>query len=123
MRIIIDTHIFLWALSDPNRLSPEQRPLIESSANIIYVSAISIAEIMIKKSLDKLIFKGSPLDAARQSGFELLDFSADASMLLGSFPFHHNDPFDRMLIAQSLTSKYAIMTDDTKFSMYDCKLV
>jgi PIN domain nuclease of toxin-antitoxin system len=123
MRIIIDTHIFLWAISDPQRLSPKQRPLIESSANIVYVSAISIAEIMIKKSLGKLTMKGSPLDVARKSGFELLDFNADAAILLGSLPFHHKDPFDRMLIAQSLTTKFAIMTDDRKFSKYDCKLV
>ncbi len=123
MRIIIDTHIFLWALSDPKQLESKQKSLIESTANIIYVSSISIAEIMIKKSLGKLAFNGNPLRAAEKSGFELLDFSAEAALVLGELPYHHKDPFDRMLIAQSLTSKYAVMTDDSKFNLYDCKLI
>jgi len=123
MRIIIDTHIFLWALSDPKRLSPAQRSLLESMANIIYVSSISIAEIMIKKSLGKLEFNEDPLKAAEQSGFEFLDFSATAAVALGELPYHHKDPFDRMLIAQSLEKNYAIMTDDSKFKLYECKLI
>ena len=123
MRIIIDTHIFLWALSDPKRLNPEQRSLLESTANIIYVSSISIAEIMIKKSLGKLEFNGNPLTAAEKSGFEFLDFSAEAALALGELPYHHKDPFDRILIAQSLETNYAIMTDDSKFKRYECKLI
>ena len=123
MRIIIDTHIFLWALSNPKRLSPEQRALLESTANIIYVSSISIAEIMIKTSLGKLQFDGNPLKAAQQTGFEFLSFSAEAAFALGELPYHHKDPFDRMLIAQSIESDYVIMTDDNQFKMYACKLI
>lgn len=123
MRIIIDTHIFLWALSDPKRLSPAQKSLLESTANIIYVSSISIAEIMIKSSLGKLDFDGNPLEAAEQSGFEFLSFSAAAALALGELPYHHKDPFDRMIIAQSIESDYVIMTDDSAFKMYACKLI
>ena len=123
MRIIVDTHIFLWALSDPKQLSSEQRSLLESTANIIYVSSISVAEIMIKKSLGKLEFNENPLKAAEQSGFEFLAFSAEAASALGELPYHHKDPFDRMLIAQSLETNYPIMTNDSKFKMYACKLV
>ena len=123
MRIIIDTHIFLWALSDPKRLSPAQKSLLESTANIIYVSSISIAEIMIKMSLGKLDFDGNLLEAAEQSGFEFLSFSAAAALALGELPYHHKDPFDRMIIAQSIESDYVIMTDDSTFKMYACKLI
>lgn len=123
MRIIIDTHIFLWALSDPKRLSLAQRSLLESTANIIYVSSISVAEIMIKTSLGKLDFDGNPLTAAEQSGFEFLSFNAAAALALGALPYHHKDPFDRMIIAQSIESDYVIMTDDNAFKMYACKLI
>ena len=123
MRIIIDTHIFIWALSDPGKLSSKHRQFIETKANVIYLSSISIAEIMIKKSLGKLKFNINPLQAAEKSGFEVLDFGAKAAMLLGTLKFHHKDPFDRMLIAQSLALNYSIITNDNKFRIYDCKLV
>lgn len=123
MRIIIDTHIFLWALSSPEKLKPEHRTLVESSANIIYLSSISIAEIMIKRSIGKLKFSTDPIQAAEKCGIELLDFSADAAVTLGDLPYHHKDPFDRMLIAQSIASKVTLMTDDSKFTLYDCKLI
>jgi len=64
-----------------------------------------------------------PVDMAEQSGFELLDFSGRDALPLKEMPFHHKDPFDRMLIAQGMARNYAIMTQDTKFRMYPCKLV
>lgn len=78
---------------------------------------------MIKKSLGKLEFNGNPLIAAEKSGFDFLDFSAEAALALGELPYHHKDPFDRMLIVQSQVSNYAIMTDDSKFKLYECKLI
>jgi len=54
---------------------------------------------------------------------EFLDFDVRSAMILGSLPLHHRDPFDRMIIAQSLASKYTIMSVDTKFEMYDCELL
>jgi len=121
MRIILDTHIFLWAISNPKRLEPDHRSAIESMANIVYVSSISIAEITIKASLDKLQFTANPAEIAKASGFELLDFTADDALLLRELPFHHKDPFDRMLIAQAIQNKYYMMTNDSKFKLYDCK--
>ncbi len=123
MKILIDTHIFLWALADPQRLSEKQRTEIESPTNIIYLSAISIAEIMIKASLKKLDIQFDPLEEAKRCGFEILDFSGRDALWLGTLPFHHKDPFDRMIIAQSLTTRIPIMTEDHKFKSYDCRLV
>jgi PIN domain nuclease of toxin-antitoxin system len=123
MKIIIDTHVFLWGLAEPERVSPGNRQKIESMANIVYVSAISIAEIAIKASLGKLQIDFDPVQEAKKSGFELLGFSADDALLLKDLPFFHRDPFDRMLIAQSLANKCYIMSDDDKFSLYDCKLI
>jgi PIN domain nuclease of toxin-antitoxin system len=123
VKIIIDTHIFLWSLAAPDRISPGNRQKIESMANAVYVSAISIAEIAIKVSLGKLEIPFDPAQQARESGYELLDFNAEAALLLMDLPFHHRDPFDRMLIAQGLVEDCHIMSDDAKFSLYDCKLI
>ena len=123
MRILVDTHVFVWALSTPERLSADKRSELESRANIIYLSSISVAEIMIKASLNKLRFDNDPVACAEQLGFELLDFTVKDAVLLKNLPFHHRDPFDRMLIAQSLAQKVKMMSDDHRFSRYDCGLI
>jgi len=123
VNIIIDTHIFLWALSDPNKISGAKRSALEDLSNTIYISAVSIAELMIKTSLKKLRIDFDPVGMAKESGFALLDFSAKAALLLKDMPFHHKDPFDRMLIAQSITDNYPIMTEDPKIALYNCQVL
>ena len=123
MKIIIDTHIFLWALSDPAKISDNKLNQLESLANIIYVSSITVAELMIKSSINKLEIDFDPVELAIKSGFEMLDFSGHDALLLQNLPFHHKDPFDRMLISQSITRKIPMMTDDTKFKLYDCQII
>jgi PIN domain nuclease of toxin-antitoxin system len=123
MNIIIDTHIFLWALSAPEKLSAAKRSILEDLSNTIYVCAVSIAEIMIKASLGKLQFDFNPVETARESGFALRSFSAEAALLLKDLPFHHKDPFDRMLIAQSLADNFHIMSDDPKIAQYNCRML
>ena len=123
MKIILDTHIFLWVLSDPDKIDPNKIGEIETLANTIFVSSITIAEIMIKVSINKLDIEFDPIEMVENSGFEFLDFSAKDAVLLKEMPFHHKDPFDRMLIAQSIANKYHIMSNDRKFKLYDCKLI
>ena len=122
MNIIIDTHIFLWALSDPLRLSDAKRSALEDLSNTIYVSAVTIAELMIKTSIGKLEINFNPVEMAKESGFALLSFSSESALLLKDMPFHHKDPFDRMLIAQSLADNYPIMTQDPKIAQYSCQV-
>ena len=123
MNIIIDTHIFLWALTNHSRLSDAKRSVLEDLSNTIFVSAVSIAELMIKASLKKLGIDFNPVVMAKESGFALLDFSAEAALLLKDMPFHHKDPFDRMLIAQSIADSYPIMTQDPKIALYNCRVL
>ncbi len=123
MNIIIDTHIFLWALSDPDKISGAKLTALEDLSNTIYVSAVSIAELMIKASVEKLRIDFDPVFMAKESGFILLDFSAEAALLLRDMTFHHKDPFDRMLIAQSITNNYPIMTEDPKIAQYNCQVL
>jgi PIN domain nuclease of toxin-antitoxin system len=123
MNIIIDTHIFLWALSDPYKISDAKRSVLEDLSNTIYLSAVSIAELMIKASVGKLLIDFNPVAMAKESGFALLNFSAEEALLLKDMPFHHKDPFDRMLIAQSIANNYPIMTEDSKIAQYNCRVL
>lgn len=123
MKILIDTHIFLWALSDPGSINPGKLREIETQANQIFVSSISIAELMIKASLGKISIDFNPIEMADKSGFELLNFTAEDALLLKGLPFHHKDPFDRMLIVQSLANNIPLMSDDEKISMYECRVI
>jgi len=123
MNLILDTHIFLWSLAEPHKISDSKRSALEDLANTIYVSSITIAEIMIKASLRKLQIDFDPVAMAKESGFTLLDFSAEAALLLKDMPFYHKDPFDRMLVAQSIANNCPIITDDPKFGSYDCRVI
>jgi len=123
LRILVDTHVFIWALNALGRLSSANKAALESRANTIYLSSISVAEIMIKTSLHRLRFDHDPIACAEQLGFELLDFSATDAVLLKDLPFHHRDPFDRLLIAQSMAQNTKLMSDDRRFRHYDCNLL
>lgn len=123
MTFLLDTHLLLWALADPDKLSSQQRSTIEDPTNAALVSSISITEIVIKESLGKLSVSGDVLAATGEAGFDLIDYKAEEAMVLAGLPFHHRDPFDRMLIAQALHNSYPIMTNDTGFSRYGCSLV
>lgn len=123
MNILIDTHIFLWSLGDTKRLSDRRMSELRSQTNIIYLSSISIAELMIKSAIGKLKIDYDVLKMAKNSDFEILDFKAEDSVLLKDLPLHHKDPFDRMLICQSKSNKMKLMTDDKKIQLYDCKVI
>lgn len=123
MRLILDTHIFLWTLSDPKKIASDRLAQIETQANIIHVSSVSIAELMIKASLGKLEVPFDPVAMIETCGFEPLDFRGEDALLLRDLPFHHRDPFDRMLIAQSMATGYPIVSDDRKLGAYDCNVI
>ena len=123
MNIIIDTHIFLWLASDVQKVDKKYMKYIEDMNNNIFLSSLSIAEIMIKKSIGNLDFNADILMILDEMGIEVLDFDANSALLLGSLPFHHKDPFDRMIISQAITKKYKIISVDRKFKLYDCELL
>lgn len=123
MKLLLDTHIFLWAIADPARLSVAQAREIEDPVNTIYLSSVSVSELAIKASLEKLSIDFDLVAVAEKSGFEMLDFSANDALRLKDLPFHHRDPFDRMLIAQAQGRHLCIATQDPMFSLYDCPLL
>ncbi len=112
MKLLLDTHTFLWAISEPDRIPERQRSHIISLANIVYVSAVNVAEIMIKASIGKLQFEFDPNEQIIEAGFEALDFSGRDAIRLRELPFHHRDPFDRMLISQAIERNLYVVTQD-----------
>jgi PIN domain nuclease of toxin-antitoxin system len=123
VRILVDTHIYLWMLSCPEKLSQTRRYELESPANEVFLSAMSIAELMIKHSIGKIDIAFDPLEMANEMGLEILSFSGIEAMVLGDLPLYHKDPFDRMLIAQALANKLSLMSDDPEFLQYGCKIM
>ena len=123
MNIIIDTHIFLWLAGDLKKVNDKYMRYIEDTNNNIYLSSLSIAEIMIKKSIGNLDFDGDILLILDEMGIDVLDFDANSALVLGTLPFHHRDPFDRMIISQAITKQYKIISVDKKFKLYNCELL
>ena len=123
MRLLLDTHILLHALAEPERLTRERSELIVDPANVVFVSAVSIAEIAIKISIGKLSVEVDLLSAVVAAGFQWLDFSAREALRLAALPFHHRDPFDRMLVVQSQVNDLTLVTDDSKLADYDCRIL
>ncbi|WP_026470614.1 type II toxin-antitoxin system VapC family toxin [Alkanindiges illinoisensis] len=118
MNILIDTHIFLWLLKSPKLLTTQQVETFKNPQNQFYLSSISIAEIMIKVSIGKLVVDFDPIQAATDSGLKLLPYQGIDAVSLVNLPFHHKDPFDRMLIAQAKTQNMQMMSSDTVFGLY-----
>jgi len=89
METLVDTHIYLWMLSCPEKLSQRRRYELESPANEVFLSAISIAELMIKRSIGKIDIAFEPLEIANKMGLEILSFSCEEARRLGELPSHH----------------------------------
>ena len=123
MKILIDTHIFLWLLYNPNKIKQRYIDILGNSNNQIYISSLSIAEIMIKKSVNKLNVEFDLDYSLEKFNAKILDFDARSALLLASLPFHHRDPFDRMIISQAITKKLTIFSVDKKFKLYECELL
>lgn len=121
MKYLIDTHILIWHYGRNERLAPHLRSLLESEDNQIFVSAISLWEIAIKMSLGKLNIHTSFTEFLADildKDFEILPLEIEHIIRSSLLPFHHRDPFDRMLVAQSLASKLPFVSQDAILAPY-----
>lgn len=126
MRLLLDTHILLWYLDDNENLSTPQRAQIEDRRNQVAVSAASLWEITIKVSIGKLELIDDIItieNILRQQGIEILPIQAAHLQRLLSLPFHHRDPFDRLIIAQALAQEMTLVSNDSAFSAYPVSLL
>lgn len=118
MRLLLDTHVVLWWLANDEALSAEARAAISDDRNPVFVSAASAWEISIKRALGKL---DSPPDLEvqiRRHRFSPLAVTLPHAMAAGALPRHHEDPFDRMLVAQALLEDLVILTRDPRIALY-----
>ena len=123
MRLLLDTHIFLWAVAGSASLKPAARRLIES-ADQVFVSAASIWEIAIKARLGKIDAEPGALVAAiGESGFVELPVTAAHAAGISALPTHHHDPFDRLLLAQALAEPLRLLTADAELARYSDLIV
>lgn len=99
MKLLLDTHVVLWWLDDPNQLSDDARDAIAEPANQVFVSSVVAWEIAIKRSIGKPTAPADIASAIVDSGFDELPVRSDHAWAVESLPNHHRDPFDRMLIA------------------------
>jgi len=117
VRVVIDTHVLLWALLDPQRLSPRERELIDD--NEVLVSAASIWEIGIKQAIGRLDCDPRQiLETLEPAGFKNLGISGLHAVVAASLPRLHGDPFDRMLIAQAQAESALLLTRDDALTAY-----
>lgn len=122
MRLLLDTHALLWWLEGNRRLSPKARRAVEDESNHVFVSAASAWEITIKVRLGRLPIAGpiaSDVAAAiSDQGFEGLDITVRHGQRAGELPGFHEDPFDRMLVAQALAEGLTLVSNDEIFDAY-----
>jgi PIN domain nuclease of toxin-antitoxin system len=122
MRLLLDTHALLWFVWNHPKLSATARSLISDPKNTLLLSAASIWEVAIKVSIGKLTL-ADPYDvfmnqAINTTGLTLLPIEVRHAALMTSLPFHHNDPFDRMILAQALAEKLSLLSADALFDTY-----
>lgn len=118
MRILLDTHIYLWWLDDSPQLSKAARTMIRE-AETVYISSATLWEAVIKIGLGKLEAEPAELvTGIRESGFEPLPITAEHILALPGLANHHKDPFDRMLIAQAIAEPLRLVTMDGVLSAY-----
>jgi PIN domain nuclease of toxin-antitoxin system len=126
MHYLLDTHVLIWFLNGDKSLSAKARKAIESDNVTNFISIASLWEIAIKLSLDRLFIKipfeklSNELD---KNNFQLLPITFNDTVILSTLTFHHRDPFDRLIISQSIANDFTLISKDKEFSAYKIKLL
>jgi PIN domain nuclease of toxin-antitoxin system len=118
VRLLLDTHVLIWILTDSPRLGDDVRAAIGNPENSVAVSAVSAWEIEIKRATGKLDVPRDLPEQVARTGFAPVSITLEHAVAAGSLPLHHRDPFDRMLIAQAQLEGLTIMTRDPRFAPY-----
>ena len=122
MKLLLDTHLLLWAAGQPERLSPAARTLLEDPLNELLFSAASLWEVAIKRSLGRPDFQVDPRLLRRgllDNGYGELPVMSEHAVAVEGLPLIHKDPFDRILIAQSIVEGIALVTTDPLVARYN----
>lgn len=125
MKYLIDTHVLIWFSEDSKRLPTRIKAILEDNASDVYVSHATIWEMAIKMSLGKLNLRYSLAEweqVLSKNAITLLPNSLRHYQALLSLPHHHQDPFDRLIIAQGIAEDLTVISHDSRFSTYPVKL-
>jgi PIN domain nuclease of toxin-antitoxin system len=124
VRLLLDTHAFLWWLTDDRKLGRKARFAIADTASVVHVSAASCWEVAIKATLGRIDLGGADLAAEiPANGFVELPITVRHALRVGDLPRHHADPFDRMLVAQALVEELVLVTHDQLLGRYGLSLL
>lgn len=129
MRVLLDTHTFIWAIEHPENLGVNASSTILDATNDLYISVASIWEMAIKMKIGKLVLEGGVnlgffiSEAILRLEIALLDIQCPHALIPETLPLHHSDPFDRLLVAQSLFENMPIISNDDKFDAYNIKRI
>jgi len=127
MSILLDTHIFIWAAGESSRLKPSVKEILSDPGQQIFLSSVTAFEVAVKWSLGKLKLPKPPADLIEdflaESGVSQLALTIRDANTVADLPFHHKDPFDRLLVAQARTNGLRLMTADPKLEKYDVDLI
>ena len=123
MNLLLDSHVLLWALEAPERLVDEARDAIASPANRVAVSAACVWELAIKQALGKLRLPTEFLAGIAAASFTPLSVTLEHAFAAGALPRHHDDPFDRMLVAQAQLEGLTIVTRDPALRRYEVTIL
>jgi len=127
MKLLLDTHVLLWSATAPDRLAPEAREALEDGTHDVLVSIVSAWEIAIKQSTGKPVLARPAEqwlpDVLKRTGFEVAELGLPAALRVRGLPWHHRDPFDRLLIAQALDQGYTLVSRDAAFDAYGVPLL
>jgi PIN domain nuclease of toxin-antitoxin system len=126
LNLLLDTHVALWAITDSPKLPPKARELIQTPTTTVWVSTANIWEIAIKRALGRGDMPVSSQDAVRffrQSGYRFLNIEPEHAMTVEELPAHHQDPFDRILVAQALVEPMRLMTHDPLVALYSDTII
>lgn len=122
MRLLIDTHAALWLLAEDKRLSPRADALLTDSGNEVLLSAVVVWEVAIKRSLGKLDAPDGFDRLLTDAGAAPLSVSVEHARAVRTLPWHHRDPFDRLLVAQAQLERASIVSADEQLAAYGVRL-
>ncbi|MFM8341735.1 MAG: type II toxin-antitoxin system VapC family toxin [Methylomonas sp.] len=122
MNLLLDTHILLWHLADDIKLSKQTSGLIENEANNKFLSIVSLWEIELKRNIGKLSIT-QPIESLLPPEIVILPLQIEHIGYLKELPFHHRDPFDRIIISQAIVEGFSLLTDDGVFKHYDVSIL
>jgi len=123
MNLLLDTHVLLWWLDDHPALSKQAKAAIADGKNLVFVSAVVIWEIRIKQALGKLAIPRNFRRVLDNQSFEMLDITVEHAHAVGDLSAHHQDPFDRMLVAQAKVEGLTLVTRDVRLKKYKVSLI